>query len=36
MATVSFHLKEPGVDRPTSIYTLLTIDRLNRVKVEVV
>jgi len=33
MATVSFHLKEPGVDRPTAIYALLTIDRRNRVKV---
>jgi integrase len=33
MATVSFHLKEPTVDRPTAIYALLTIDRRNRVKV---
>ncbi|MCI1187855.1 site-specific integrase [Hymenobacter sp. DH14] len=33
MATVSFHLKEPGADRPTAIYALLTIDRRNRVKV---
>ncbi len=33
MATVSFHLKEPAVDRPTAIYALLTIDRRNRVKV---
>lgn len=33
MATVSFHLKEPGADRPTAIYALLTIDRRHRVKV---
>ena len=33
MATVSFHLKEPGVDRPTAIYALLTIDRRHRIKV---
>ena len=33
MATISFHLKEPGVDRPTAIYALLTIDRRHRVKV---
>jgi len=33
MATVSFHLKEPGADRPTAIYALLTIDRRHRIKV---
>ena len=33
MATVSFHLKEPGVDRPTAIYALLTVDRRHRIKV---
>ena len=33
MATVSFHLKEPGVDRPTAIYALLTIDRRHRIKI---
>ncbi|GAB2461307.1 integrase [Hymenobacter qilianensis] len=33
MATVSFHLKEPGADRPTAIYALLTIDRRTRIKV---
>lgn len=32
MATVSFHLKEPGADRPTAIFALLTIDRRNRIK----
>lgn len=32
MATVSFHLKDPGADRPTAIYALLTIDRRNRIK----
>ena len=32
MATVSFHLKEPGVDRPTAIYALLTVDRRHRIK----
>ena len=32
MATVSFHLKEPGVDRPTAIFALLTIDRRHRIK----
>lgn len=33
MATVSFHLKEPGADRPTAIFALLTIDRRHRIKV---
>jgi integrase len=33
MATVSLHLKEPGADRPTSIYALLTVDRRHRIKV---
>lgn len=33
MATVSFHLKEPGADRPTAIFALLTIDRRTRLKV---
>ena len=32
MATVSFHLKEPGADRPTAIFALLTIDRRHRIK----
>ncbi|WP_162910758.1 tyrosine-type recombinase/integrase [Hymenobacter oligotrophus] len=32
MATVSFHLKDPGADRPTAIYALLTINRRHRVK----
>jgi integrase len=33
MATVSFHLKEPGADRPTAIFALLTIDRRHRIKI---
>ncbi len=33
MATVSFHLKEPGAERPTAIFALLTIDRRHRIKV---
>ena len=33
MATVSFHLKEPGADRPTAVFALLTIDRRHRIKV---
>ena len=33
MATVSFHLKEPGADRPTAIFALLTIDRRTRLKI---
>ncbi len=33
MATISFHLKEPGADRPTAIFALLTIDRRHRIKV---
>ena len=33
MATISFNLKEPGADRPTAIFALLTIDRRHRIKV---